>query len=749
MDDSAKMKNISDSTKKKISLTLALLIVNCILAFITFKVINYEIEVRFFAEMSKGGSIAAFYQEFYLGTRWQADKFVNSAHLHPNKPQEVVFKLPVHKMRHLRLDINHDGPGNVIFHGIEINGNEFIGPADLMVVQTNDLIINSTNIGRLAVIAGTYDPYLVLKLNNIVTGKGAVHSDIILWIFILLGILCFFPFFPAIGNYLRSPAKRIYDFFNRHAKAALLTTGVLKLATAILVCASDMKLFPLLLAEMIFLVVMLRLFKWKIKILLFILLIICALQIVNLFATGKFIETETLLNLRESRLLSWEFKLKLHLLLAWILLLFIPDMVIKPFSRAKNAVKYIVLLLFIIAEILLGLPVFNMGESLSKIMMLIQAPPADLTNGELYFKENIQNSGISDKLKSSGKNIILLFAEGMSFECISPELTPNIADLQKTSISFVNYFNHTAATFRGIRGQLISGYPMMGGVQAINLPQYSDLNAAQISRKLKENPPDFPTLPTILNKHNYRTVFISPHELNVKIGIMAQAAGFQKILHSTDHLPGEIMLTDRQIYDFLWNELEKQGKSNQPFMLSAYILGTHHGFNSPDICFKDGSEALLNKFHNQDHWFGEFFKKFKNSKYYENTILILTSDHAIYPIPEARKIFNINTPYFIGKIPLFIHHKTFPAQVIDAKLRNSLALAPTVLDLLNIHDEKNYFLGNSLFFPTPGEFERVAAQGKDIHFTQENGLAEKLEKISPEMRQKWMKKISEYYRFIQ
>lgn len=735
---------------QKVILTIALLIANFILAFFTYKAMHYEIEVRFFAEIAKGGSISAFYQEFYHGPRWQEKKIVTSKHLLPNKPQEVVLKLPVHKMRYLRLDVNHDGPGNVIFHGIEINGNQFIGPSDLKIISTNDLLFtNSPNMGRLEVNAGAYDPYLVLKLKRLVTGKGAIHSNIILCIFIVSGLLCFFPFFPALGSCLRPPAKRIHDFFDRHAKAALITTGILKLATAILICLSDIKLFPLLLAEIIFLVILFRLFKWKMKILLFILLIICVLQMINIFATGKSIETETLMNLQEANTFSLQFKLKLYLLLAWILILFIPDMVIKPFSLSKKILKYAVFLLFIIAEFIFCLPVFNFGQAVNKIIVLLQVPPANLTTGELYFRKNIPNSGISSKLKSSGKNIILLFSEGMSFECISSELTPNIYNLQKTSISFRNYYNHTAATFRGIRGQLISGYPMIGGVQAINLPQYSDLNAAQISRKLKENPPDFPTLPTILNKHNYRTVFISPHDLNEKLGIMAQAAGFQKVLHSTDHVRNSIMLTDRQIYDFIWNELENCGKSEQPFMLSAYILGTHHGFDSPDIRFKDGTEPLLNKFHNQDHWFGEFFKKLKNSKHYENTILILTSDHAIYPIPAVRKIFKIDTPDFIGKIPLFIHHNTFQPQVLDAQRRNSLALTPTILDLLNIHEERNYFLGNSLFLSTPGEFERVAAQGKDIHLTLENGVVKRCEKMPYAVQQKWKKKISEYYRFIQ
>lgn len=733
---------------KRLLLTIILLIINCLLALWLCKKADYSVEVRTMVNMANGGSITAFYQDCWFGTHWSDKKFINSRELAPGRLSEVVFEVPVHKMRHFRLDINHNAPGDVTFYEFEVNGNGSFGPADMNIINTNDLIVKSPKMKNLTVNAGTYDPYLEFRLNEIVTGKGTPHSDLVLGIFLILCVLCFFPFFPVINKFLRKYIERVSIPLNKHPRAVLTVGGILKAAAVVLVCLQDWKLMPLLLAEVIFLTVLLRLFNRKWNWVLLIPVIMCVLQMVNVFATGKLIETETLMNLRESHLLDWTFKLKLGLLLAWSLVLFIPDMLAERITLPKRWMKFAVLGGFAVMEIF-TFPIHELGKSLYKVIDLALVPPPDMTNGELYKKEKIADSGISGELKSERKNVILLFAEGVSFECISPELMPNTAALHKESISFVNYFNHTAATFRGIRGQLISGYPMMGGVQAIGIPEYSDLTSAQIVRKLRENPPDFPTLPTILHKHNYRTLFISPHELKVNVGVMAQAAGFREIKHSTDYRADSIMLTDKEMYDMLWNELENVGKSGQPFMISAYILGTHHGFDSPDIQYKDGKEPLLNKFHNQDYWFGEFLKKFRNSRHAENTIIILTSDHAIYPIPEARELFNINTGYFVGRIPLIIYNKNFPARQIDADRRNSLALAPTVLDLLNIHDEPNYFLGNSLFCSENSEFERVAAEGKDIFLTRDDGTVERVENISPEVREKWMQKFTEYYRFIQ
>ena len=58
--------------------------------------------------------------------------------------------------------------------------------------------------------------------------------------------------------------------------------------------------------------------------------------------------------------------------------------------------------------------------------------------------------------------------EGTSYRVLSEEITKNLWDLKNNSIDIVNYFNHTAATFNGIRGQLISGYQLNPGVQSLN-----------------------------------------------------------------------------------------------------------------------------------------------------------------------------------------------------------------------------------------------------------------------------------------
>lgn len=75
-------------------------------------------------------------------------------------------------------------------------------------------------------------------------------------------------------------------------------------------------------------------------------------------------------------------------------------------------------------------------------------------------------------MKNKKPNVIVIFTEGMSFNVIDSVnnlglgVTPKLDEIMKKSFFFINYYNHTAATFRGLRGQLTSAYQFKDGVGA-------------------------------------------------------------------------------------------------------------------------------------------------------------------------------------------------------------------------------------------------------------------------------------------
>jgi arylsulfatase A-like enzyme len=105
--------------------------------------------------------------------------------------------------------------------------------------------------------------------------------------------------------------------------------------------------------------------------------------------------------------------------------------------------------------------------------------------------------------------------------------------------------------------------------------------------------------------------------------------------------------------------------------------------------------------HNYDHAVGLFLDYFLHSAYADNTILVFTTDHATYPEPDYRTVAGKDLkPYFVDRIPLLIDDPfhQLPHE-FDAAGRNSLDLAPTLLQLLGIRTARNSFLGHSLFEP--------------------------------------------------
>ena len=310
------------------------------------------------------------------------------------------------------------------------------------------------------------------------------------------------------------------------------------------------------------------------------------------------------------------------------------------------------------------------------------------------------------------KNVIVIFTEGTSARLIGayggryPGLTPNIDRLAARSMRVTHYYNHTAATYRGIQGQLVSGYPWAGGGGDTDAWESASQRSSMVGISYR-------SVPMILRDLGYRASFLSPHHDTVELNTMLRMLGFDKVFSfddvSRDIAPGNPMyavegaLSDGELFHALNLLLQRHALSgtNQPFFAGAYNFGTHAFLDVVAFGLKygDGSNPSLNKLHNYDHAIGTFLDYFFASEYAKNTILVFTADHATYPDPAYRQAAgNDSQPYFVDQIPLLIYdpfHR-LPA-TYDANGRTSVDLAPTLLQLLGIRRADNSFLGTSLF----------------------------------------------------
>lgn len=334
-------------------------------------------------------------------------------------------------------------------------------------------------------------------------------------------------------------------------------------------------------------------------------------------------------------------------------------------------------------------------------------------------------------------NVIVLFTEGMSARLLgsyggsTPGLTPNIDRLARISMRVDHYYNHTAATYRGLQGQMVSGYPAAGGGDDDRMLWETQQGMAKLASIR------YRSISMILHDHGYGTYFVSPHHNGVGLNTMLRSLSFDRVFTFDD--AGQFVapanpfyaiegaLSDDDVFTTLRALMSNGnlGASGRPFFVGLYNFGTHAFL---DIMpngerYGDGKNAALNKLHNYDHAFGKFLDYFLASPYAHNTILILTSDHASYPEPSFREVAGAAyKPYFVDRIPLIIYDPThdLPA-TFDAQGRTSIDFAPTLMHLLNIRRGQNSFVGTSLFGASH-EAMGFAAIGEQFYATDANGV---------------------------
>ena len=307
-------------------------------------------------------------------------------------------------------------------------------------------------------------------------------------------------------------------------------------------------------------------------------------------------------------------------------------------------------------------------------------------------------------------NIVLILTEGLSEHIVKDErgIMPNAAALEEKSISFSNYYNHTFATYRGISGQLYSGF---------QLDNYDSNSLIGIQNLLADQ--------------GYTTSFINTEPNLVPFASYLQEMGFDEVIGEPGHGysgPSGSM-TDKEAYEELLKQIEEKHAAGQPFFTAIYTFGTHASFDSPDQKFGDGSQSELNKFYNADYWLGVFIEKIEASPAFENTIIVFTADHATY----ADLYYNEAFPEYkranpsIDQIPLMIYHRGVVPQQIDAAGRNTLDLTSTILDYIDINGP-NYFLGASLFHSEDNynNLDTIFTSSVDLYSTK-GGTIRKLE----------------------
>lgn len=307
-------------------------------------------------------------------------------------------------------------------------------------------------------------------------------------------------------------------------------------------------------------------------------------------------------------------------------------------------------------------------------------------------------------------NIIVVFSEGLSaraigvYQSIYPDLTPHIDSFSREGMIVRRYYNHTAATYRGLHGQLASIYPFYGGAGGWQS------GGTDVSGR------NYLTIADLLKDHGYETIFLDSHhkehpsrvdEMMTELGFSTVVTGDQLAGAYLDHAAplGDNTYSDQQYFGGVIGYLKERIESKDydtPFFMSLYNFGTHAYLNHSEdgLRYHSHNNTTLNNIHNFDFAFGQLWHYLKDSPYADDTIIVFTADHCHFH--ENAFITAFSGPdyqqTFVDRIPLIIRDpfRILPAEY-DAHNSSSIDFAPTMAHYLGLENVRNSFMGTSIF----------------------------------------------------
>lgn len=304
----------------------------------------------------------------------------------------------------------------------------------------------------------------------------------------------------------------------------------------------------------------------------------------------------------------------------------------------------------------------------------IPEPPQDPNRPSLHFAE-------ASIAHESPPNVVIILEESLGARYVghltNARLTPELDALSKEAWTFNNLYATGTRSVRGIEA-VITGF----------LP-----TPARAVVKLGLAQSNFFTLANLFNSNDYQSTFIyggESHFDNMKGFLLNN--GFQRIIDRIKFknpvFAGTWGVSDEDMFNRLHEELSS---ANKPQFIFAFSVTNHSPYEYPEgrITPEPPHAATVNNAIRYADWaLGDFFKKAKKSKYYQNTIFLVVSDH------DSRV-------YGASLIP--IQHFHIPGMFLgggikprsDGRLVSQIDLGPTLVSLAGI-SEVHPMLGRDL-----------------------------------------------------
>lgn len=277
------------------------------------------------------------------------------------------------------------------------------------------------------------------------------------------------------------------------------------------------------------------------------------------------------------------------------------------------------------------------------------------------------------------KNIILITLESINNEYIDEGLCPFLESLAKESLSFKNMF--------------ASGPSMSKGIDALTLCTPPTPGRSIAFKFKKKVPAGLPAIGKALQASGYATAFIyggNGRRSNLRRYFTKN--GYE-IIEKRDFkdisFENSMGACDDDAYEEVLEYADRRAKLGKPFLAHMLALSSHSPYSYPGsrLIEKDERKEAVKY---TDAALSRFFAAASKKPWFSNTIFVVVSD-------RGSEKSNENGPHLgYFHIPALIYSPGFIAPSENDKLCSQIDLMPTLLSMLHIRPEENFYGRNIL-----------------------------------------------------
>jgi phosphoglycerol transferase MdoB-like AlkP superfamily enzyme len=305
-----------------------------------------------------------------------------------------------------------------------------------------------------------------------------------------------------------------------------------------------------------------------------------------------------------------------------------------------------------------------------------------------------------------GRNVIVISAESLQAFPIGLRINgqavmPRLAAFAKESLNFVNFYDqtHLGTTSDAEFMVMQSLHPIPAGVVATHFNHHH-----------------YRALPKILSENGYTTLSLcGAPSYFWNMDQMHPSYGFQRSYFAESYQMVEEInhwLSDREFFSQSVPILKEQ---KQPFMAFMLSSSNHHPFPLPQkyrelrLGGLDGTLLgdYLQSVHYFDRAFGEFIDRLRDAGLLDKTVILVYGDHQGFlgDPPELARLMNYSPDDEFRvlqsrkNVPLLIRLPQGAKAGVRTTAAGHLDVAPTLLGLLGVIDDKKVMLGSDLTQP--------------------------------------------------